>query len=137
MVMQNRIGLGGSGIEFPAGGVESQESEFAAATRELTEETGIIVDPNRLVNLGENFIICESAFTETVSWFGYKLKKAEIKSSLNSRRVHGTDDEVVKTTMKIMKSYTKLKLLVHCGLSLLKITLSVKYLNFAFSSNLI
>ena len=116
MVIQNRIGLGGSGIEFPAGGVESQESEFAAATRELTEETGIIVDPNRLVNLGENFIICESAFTETVSWFGYKLKKAEIKSQLNSRRVHGTDDEVVKTIMKNNEELHEIKTFqVHCG----------------------
>ena len=35
MVKQNRIALGGTSLEFPAGGIESNESPRQAAKREI------------------------------------------------------------------------------------------------------
>ena len=51
MVKQNRIALGGISLEFPAGGIESNESPRQAAKRELEEETGISVCTDKLINL--------------------------------------------------------------------------------------
>ena len=46
LVEQNRISLGGTSLEFPAGGIDANEQDNAAAKREVYEETGISVDPS-------------------------------------------------------------------------------------------
>ena len=47
-VIQKRFGVGINTVEFPSGTVEKNENVYRAASRELWEETGIMVDPSNL-----------------------------------------------------------------------------------------
>ena len=95
MVKQNRIALGGISLEFPAGGIESNESPRQAAKRELEEETGISVCTDKLINLGNEFIICESAFSETASWFAFLLDERQVIRSQNRHLNHENNGEII------------------------------------------
>jgi len=79
MVEQFRIGSGKFSIEFPAGGIDPNESALQAATRELYEETGISVDGASFVSLTTDpLIVCESAFDEVAHWFLIDIEDDEV-----------------------------------------------------------
>ena len=133
LVEQNRISLGGSSLEFPAGGIDANEQDNAAAKREVYEETGISVDHERLLLLGKDFFVCESAFTESATWFGYQISKKEINQIQNRKAPQGIDDEIVKTCLVQHEEVKNIKTFqIHCGLSLLHQTLPDVFTHRAF-----
>jgi 8-oxo-dGTP pyrophosphatase MutT (NUDIX family) len=75
-VKQPRICTGQVTNEFPSGGACSA-SLSESAVRELSEETGIRSDQDRLILLRRDLIVCESAFDEIVSWFLIELEPDE------------------------------------------------------------
>ena len=121
MVKQNRIALGGTSLEFPAGGVESNESPRQAAKRELEEETGISVCTDKLINLGNEFIICESAFSETASWFAFSLDERQVIRSQNKYLNHESNGEIINLAFVPFSELITINTFqIHCGLSLLR-----------------
>lgn len=52
VVSQDRPPIGGTSWELPAGGVDEGETGAQGAAREFSEETGILVRPEELVDLG-------------------------------------------------------------------------------------
>ena len=120
LVRQNRISLGGTSLEFPAGGIEPQESSENAAKREIFEETGIKIDSKKLLLLETDFLVCESAFTESVSWYSYELSEKEAHKSSATRSLYGVDQEILQTYLISYEQAKKIKTFqIHCGLSLL------------------
>ena len=121
LVKQNRIALGGTSLEFPAGGIEFNESPREAAKRELEEETGVSVCTDKLINLGNEFIICESAFSETACWFAFLLDKEQVMKSQNWYVNHESNGEIINLTFVPFSELLTINTFqIHCGLSLLR-----------------
>ena len=121
MVRQNRIALGGPGLEFPAGGIDPDETPNQAAQRELMEETGISSSLGELINLGDEFIICESAFSETASWFAIPLDEKQLYRYKERKLSHTGCEEIISLAVVSHEELLKINTFqVHCGLSLLK-----------------
>ena len=78
VVEQNRVIDGKNSYEFPSGSMIDGLSPVESALQELTEETGIILEKNRLITLANNVVVCESAMSEKVTWFQVELKLNEI-----------------------------------------------------------
>ena len=68
---------GQSNFDFPKGVLDRNESRIDCACRELFEETGLIIDKNKLVNLGE----FDYLTTKTLHLFLIDVKKASIDMS--------------------------------------------------------
>ena len=118
---QNRIAIGGSGLEFPAGGIDPDETPNQAARRELKEETGISSSTGDLINLGDEFIICESAFSETASWFAIPLDEKQLYGSQKRKLSNTGSGEIISLEVVSHEQLFKINTFqVHCGLSLLK-----------------
>ena len=84
LVSQKRVCHGGSTAEFPAGMIEGDESLTNAALRELSEEIGHPCAFDNLSQLTEDFFVCESIFSESVTWFSYELDRSEALSIVES-----------------------------------------------------
>jgi len=74
--------------ELPAGGCDSNESQIDAACRELHEETGILVTPDRL-NVIDSLSICPNRYVSKPYIFSLEITKEEF----NKRNKH--DDEIL------------------------------------------
>ena len=91
VVRQLRVNSGRVSLEFPSGGVNENLSLSENALRELYEETGVFAKADELIMLGEDFVVCESAFDETATWFLILLEKDRFRlgnygESLESER---------------------------------------------------
>lgn len=88
LVRVNRPVINDCTWELPAGGCELNENEKQGAIRELKEETGISISPDRLISL-DSMSICPNRFVEPPYIFAVEITELEWLS----RQQH--DDEVV------------------------------------------
>ena len=84
LVKAKRQLLGHSLWELPAGGVNKDETPLEAASRELSEETGIkITDPKRFVN-HPSFVLASNRMPMFPHIFHLNLSKEEIGDQFSS-----------------------------------------------------
>lgn len=96
LTMQERF-LHGWGLEIPGGGIDPYESPRAAAARECTEETGVTVNEDDLVELGRPIV--ESVInTNTNRVFVIELDKVTNQEPLGHNESGETIDKVVWLT---------------------------------------
>jgi 8-oxo-dGTP pyrophosphatase MutT (NUDIX family) len=91
LVKQRRIQSGDYSFEFPSGKIEEFFEPKISASLELSEETGINVQPERLCLLAEDIVVCESAFDELVTWYSCEISENDYLQNLN--RHHGIREE--------------------------------------------
>ena len=74
----------------------------------------------RAALLGKDFFVCESAFTESATWFGYKVSEKEVDQIQNRELPHEANNEILKTCLVRYEEVKSIKTFqIHCGLSLL------------------
>lgn len=106
MVKQRRIQSGNFTFEFPSGKVEQHTLPVVSAALELSEETGININPDNLCLLANNIVVCESAFDELVTWYSCEIIEGDYLSNINSH--HGINDEGEHITIHAL-NYDALK----------------------------
>jgi len=91
MVKQRRIQSGDFTYEFPSGKIEDCSKPNFSAALELSEETGINIQPECLRLLAKDIVVCESAFDEQVTWYSCEISEKDYLKNLNSH--HGIKED--------------------------------------------
>lgn len=81
---------------FPGGGVEQNETALEGAVRELREETGLEVEPERLVDLGQTLFF-QQEDTRKFKTGESHFFKLEIQEEFEPKRDFWTQDEIRDT----------------------------------------
>lgn len=95
LVRQFRPSLGKHTIEFPAGGVDGDETPEAAAARELLEETGYVCD--RFSYLGAGRLMLNRHNNLLHSFIGYGAREVASYSVQESTEVFSVSMEGLKS----------------------------------------
>jgi 8-oxo-dGTP pyrophosphatase MutT (NUDIX family) len=91
MVKQRRIQSGDFTYEFPSGKIEDCSKPNFSAALELSEETGINIQPECLRLLAKDIVVCESAFDEQVTWYSCEISEKDYLKNLNCH--HGIKED--------------------------------------------
>lgn len=91
MVKQRRIQSGNFTFEFPSGKIEENTMPNVSASLELSEETGINIQPECLRLLAKDIVVCESAFDEQVTWYSCEIGEKDYLENLNCH--HGIKED--------------------------------------------
>jgi 8-oxo-dGTP pyrophosphatase MutT (NUDIX family) len=108
LVKQRRIIDGGYTLEFPSGGCDEGISDLDSAVRELFEETGVSVNPQKMQLLATSMPVCESGFDERVTWFACDLTDESFNCDENLR--YGQNSEGESIALSFIDFNTLLKI---------------------------
>ena len=104
MIRQRRIGSGADSVEFPAGMVDRNiDDPEAVAAAELFEETGLSIDPRRLLPLFPRALYTSPGLQdEAVYYFGCTIEvtDAEYRSLEGRARGQKSEGENITVTLK-------------------------------------
>lgn len=100
MVNQRRVATGGYMLEHTAGMVDSTKDPYTVAVTEVSEETGVQIDPSQLILLEDRILYSSPGLIDEGGYFfavRLTLSGEAIQALDDNAQGHGTEGEFIQT----------------------------------------